>query len=99
MSTTDRSPRDPAATGICLGPDTIRDELTDSPEALEITPEQAAAIAALPDSVLAAAIERSVGDFFWAAFDSVRQDAVALLVRELESGKLQGGTDTGGTNR
>ena len=87
--TTDDTPSQPTALdqGICLNPEAIRTELEEAPESLEVTPQQAAALAALPDSVIANAIDRSVGDDFWAAFDEARRTAINMLISELDAGE------------
>ncbi len=59
----------------------VRDEVHESPESHFLTPEQAAAVAALSDEEIESWVhEVAAGDdAFWAAHDGLRSDVIARL--------------------
>lgn len=64
---------------IILGAESLRAELHEAPEAHGLTHTQADRILALGDDELNGAIRSAVDDDFWAAFNSVRRDAISQL--------------------
>lgn len=67
---------------VVVEPQALRAELMDAPGAHNLLPEDAAEIINMDDAELIQAINTSLNDAFWAAYDSVRRDAIARLIRE-----------------
>ena len=83
---------DQAARPLDLGPwslsaDAVRDELDEASLMHDVTEEAAKLIQQLPDHVIHAAIQSSVTDYHWEAFDDLRRSAISRLVDELEPGQ------------
>lgn len=68
-------------TGIRLDAQSIRDEIDDRLENDIITEANADIIEKLDDEAINAAIDASVDDDFWQAYDNARSDAIARLLR------------------
>ena len=67
--------------GIRLDAASVRDEINDRLQAGEITAAQAKRIDTFRDEEINAAIDASVDDNFWQAYDNARSDAIARLLR------------------
>lgn len=89
MSQNDTNPAEAAATEqLDLGPwsvsaEAVRQELQEAADLHDLSDEQAASIAALSDAVIHDAIQCSVTDYHWEAFDDLRRTAIARLAQEL----------------
>lgn len=66
--------------GITLDAASVRDEINDRLQTGEITAAQANIINACTDEEINAAIDASVDDNFWQAYDNARSDAIARLL-------------------
>lgn len=66
--------------GIRLDAQSVRDEINDRLQAGEITAAQANTIDTCSDEEINAAIDASVDDTFWQAYDNARSDAIACLL-------------------
>lgn len=70
------------AWGVTLDAYSVRAEIDEAPASHDLTPEQAAAIAALDDATIGQALQGAVtDDLFWHAYDTTRRDAIAALRR------------------
>lgn len=72
-----------------LGPwsvsaEAVREELQGAAELHDLDSRQAAKIAALSDAQIHAAIQSSVTDHHWGAFDDLRRTAIAKLASETQ---------------
>jgi hypothetical protein len=67
--------------GLVLDSESIRAELTESPESHDLSPEQVAAISQLSDDELNVALHEEADDTFWAAYDELRRNAILQLAR------------------
>lgn len=66
--------------GIRLDAASVRDEINDRLQTGEITAAQANIINTCNDEEINAAIDASVDDTFWQAYDNARSDAIARLL-------------------
>lgn len=67
---------------IILGADAVRSELTEAPEAHDLTRAQAERVKALTDDEINTAIHSALDDYFYDAYDSVRRNAIAALAKD-----------------
>ena len=77
----DRCPcgNQPQHSPISLGAESVRAELQEAPEAHGLDAAEAAALQALNDDDINAAVQESAGDAFWEQYDAVRRRAIARL--------------------
>lgn len=67
---------------ITLGAESVRAELSEAPDAHDLTPAQVERILALSDDQIDAAIHDAADDHFFDALYAVRRDAIAQLAKD-----------------
>lgn len=79
MTTSPTTPAPKHINGIVLDADSIRAELTESPQTHDLTPASAQTILEMSDDDLNAALQEAVDDTFWEIYDNTRSRAIASL--------------------